>query len=85
MISLVETLLLEKELELKQLQDARLNDIVDSFEFEDNTKFKLIDDLIHCKGLDCPRFVVPESMVTNIMKIYYDEMVHSGKKPSKEF
>ena len=47
-------------------------------EYEDHEKFDLIDGLIFRKGIDKPRFVIPESMVVNIIRIYHDEMAHCG-------
>jgi len=39
-------------------------------------RFALVDDLVYRKVEDSVRFVVPETMVHNIIKIYYDDMAH---------
>jgi len=59
----VERMPIERELEFKQLQDSRLNEIAEKLEFEDNDKFELLDDLVYKKGPDKSRFVVPEAMI----------------------
>lgn len=77
-VNLVEALPLEKELEYRQLQDPRLKFLARDLEFETHEKFNLIEGLVFRKGPDKPRFVIPESMVMNILRIYHDEMTHCG-------
>lgn len=38
----------------------------------------MIDGLIYRKGEDRARFVVPDSMLNNIMRVYHDDMAHCG-------
>lgn len=73
-----EPLPLVDELQYRQLQDERLKNIAEKLEFSDDEKFQLIEGLVYKKGPDKPRFVVPESMVTNIIRVYHDEMAHCG-------
>lgn len=77
-VSYVEPMPLERELELKQELDPRLKAIAEELEFVDHDKFVLILDLVYRKGEDKPRFAVPESMVNNIIRVYHDEMAHCG-------
>jgi len=79
-INLVETLPLEKELEYRQLQDPRLKFLARDLEYENHEKFDLIEGLVFRKGID--KFVIPESMIMNILRIYHDEMTHAGSKRS---
>ena len=50
----VETLPLERELELKQLQDPKIKEIAEQLEFSDHFKFELIQGLVYRKGSDLP-------------------------------
>jgi len=74
----IESLPLERELELKQLQDVRLKAIAADLEFGNHDKFELIDGLVYRKAPDRSRFAVPESMVANVIRTYHDEMAHCG-------
>lgn len=67
-------------MEYRQLQDSNLNVIAQGIAETDNDKFKLIDGLIYKKSPDKPRFVVPELMVNNIIRVYHDNMTHCGFK-----
>ncbi|KMQ85893.1 retrovirus-like pol polyprotein [Lasius niger] len=81
----LETLPLERELELRQLQDTRLKEIANELEFgNDNNKFKLINGLIYRKGDDRDRFVIPESMINNIIRIHHEDMAHCGLEKTYE-
>lgn len=77
-VNYVDALPLERELEFRQLKDAHLQSIAKELEFSDSKKFELIDGLIYRKDIDRPRFVIPEAMVTNIIRVYHDEMAHCG-------
>lgn len=77
-IGYIEALPLERVLEFRQLQNPRLLSIAEELEKEDSDKFELIERLIYRKAIDKPRFVVPESMVNNIIRVYHDEMAHYG-------
>lgn len=74
----IDSIPIERELEYKQLQDAGIKEIANKLEFENHDKFQLIDGLVYRKGIDRPRFYVPESMLNNIFKIYHDEVAHCG-------
>lgn len=69
---------IERELEYKQLLDDRLKILAEELEFAENEKFELIDGLVFRKCADKPRFVIPDSMINNIIRIYHDEMAHCG-------
>lgn len=79
-IAIVEPLPLERELEFKQLQDPRLKSIVESLEFKDHEKFELIDSLVYRKCHDKSRFVIPDSLISNVIRAYHDDMAHCGIK-----
>lgn len=74
----IETMPVERELEFRQLQDARIKEIADGLEFAENERFELVDSLVYRSGEDRARFYVPESMVNNIIRIHHDEMAHCG-------
>lgn len=74
----LEVLPVERELEFRQLQDHCLKEIANELEYNDRDKFELIDGLVYRKGQDRSRFVVPESMINNIIRIYHDDMAHAG-------
>lgn len=76
--ALVEALPLERELEVKQLQDPRIKEIAEQLEFSDNPKFELIRGLVYRKDSNLPRFAVPESMIDNVIRIYHDDLAHCG-------
>lgn len=59
----------EKELEFKHLQDSNLKIIAHDLEFAEYEKFEILDDLVYRKGSDHLRFVVLESMVSNIIRV----------------
>lgn len=81
-ICFTDSIPLEKELQYRQLQDPRLKLIAESLEKEENDKFELIDGLVFRKGNYKHRFVIPDSMITNIIRVYHDDMVHCGfEKP----
>ncbi|KMQ87572.1 retrovirus-like pol polyprotein [Lasius niger] len=77
-VHMIDALPLEKELEYRQLQDPRLKFLARDLEYEGHDKFDLIDGLVFRKAIDKPRFVIPESMVTNIIRVYHGEMAHCG-------
>lgn len=81
-IAYLEQIPLEKELELKQLLDPQLKSIAHNLEFSNNEKFELINGLIYKKCKDKPRFVVPETMINNIIRVYHDDMAHCGLEKS---
>jgi len=53
----IEALSLERELELKQLQDPKIKEISEQLEFSDHPKFELIQGLVYRKdpsSICCP-------------------------------
>jgi len=77
-VGYVNELPLERELELRQLADARVKEIADKLEYEEDAKFELIDGLVYRKSEDSPKFVVPDSMVHSVLKAHHDDMAHCG-------
>ncbi|CAL1672060.1 unnamed protein product [Lasius platythorax] len=77
-INFVESMPLEKELQFRQLQDPKLKDLSQKLEFKEDDKFELIDGLVFKKGTEKSRFVVPEAMISNIIRYYHDNMAHCG-------
>lgn len=68
----------ERELKFKQLQDSRIKAIAEELEFKDSDKFQLADGLVYHKSSGRLRFVVPEAMVNNIIRVYHNEIAHCG-------
>jgi len=76
---ILEILPLERELEFRQLQDARLKQIASELEYgTESNEFRLIDGLVYKKSVDRDRFVIPDSMINNLIRIYHDDMAHCG-------
>lgn len=71
---------LERELEYRQLQDAHLKEIAQHLENADHEKYELVEGLVYRKCSDKPRFVVPEVMINNVIRVYHDDMTHCGLK-----
>lgn len=67
-------------MELRQLSDPKIRKISISLEFADNEKFILVDGLVYKKEDDQLKFVVPEAMVHNILRVYHDDMAHCGRE-----
>lgn len=76
-VVLVDSFPLEKELQFKQLQDPKLKINAESLESKENEKFELIDGLVFKKYLERSLFVVPDSIISNVIRIYHD-MSHCG-------
>lgn len=74
----LDTLPLERELEFRQLQDPHLLQIANHLEFAEDERFQLIDGLLYRKGQERSHFVISDSMVNNVIRIYHDEMAHCG-------
>lgn len=79
-INYIDTLSLERELEVRQLQDPRLQAIATELEFGVNEKFEFFDGLVYRKAEDRLRFAVPESMVVSVIRAHHDDMAHCGFK-----
>lgn len=80
MVGYIDTLPLERELEYRQLQDSKIKTIAENLEFQDDNKFQLIEGLVFTKDSDRPRFVVPDAMINNIIRIHHDETGHCGNE-----
>jgi len=59
-ITSVETIPLEKELQYRQLSDPRIRTILNHLEESAHDKFMLIEGLVYKKVIDKPRFYVPD-------------------------
>jgi len=77
-VGYIEAMPLEKELEYKQLSDPRIKSLAEDLEFTDNEKFELIDGLVYRKCIDKSHFVIPDTMINNIIRTYHNEMAHCG-------
>ncbi|KYN37546.1 hypothetical protein ALC56_08090, partial [Trachymyrmex septentrionalis] len=66
--------------EIKTDFDPRIRTIVDHLEESEHDKFMLIEGLIYKKDDDKSRFYVPDCMITNILRVYYDNNAHCGVK-----
>lgn len=77
-VAIIDAMPLEKELEYRQLKDDNLKQIAESLENEENDKFELLNGLVYRKCKDKPHFVIPESMIHNVLRIYHDNMAHCG-------
>lgn len=74
---------LKKELQFRQLQETKLKTIAENLELNEHDKYELIDGLVFKKSLHKHRFVIPDSMIINIIRIYHDDMAHCGfEKPT---
>lgn len=83
-VNYLETFPIERELEFRQLQDAKLKEIANELEYNDSEKFELIQGLVYRKGADRPRFVVPDAMLNNIIRIHHDQMAHCGLEKTNQ-
>jgi len=82
-VGAVDELPVERKLEYLQLSDLELRKISRKLEVEDDERYSLVDGLVYRKVNENLRFVVPESMVHAILKIYHNDMAHCG--PRKTF
>lgn len=76
----VNTLPLERELEMRQFIDPKLREISRELEFGDNynNKFDLVDGLVYRRDGEKLRFAVPDPMVDSLLRVYHDDMGHGG-------
>lgn len=72
----IESMPLQKELQLRQLQHSKIKLIVERLTQNEDRKFELFNGLVYKKNSSSPQFVVPEQMVHNIIKYYHDDMAH---------
>jgi len=75
---------LERKLEYLQLSDLELRKISRKLEVEDDDRYSLVNGLVYRKVDKNLRFVVPESMIHNVLKIYHDDMAHCGTRKTLE-
>lgn len=74
----IDRLTIEDELMFKQLSDKDLKKLAESIEMKGNKNFTLINGIIFRIYNERTLFVVPETMIGNIIRIYHDEMGHVG-------
>jgi len=74
----VNEVLLEREFELRQLSDAKIQDIASSLEYSDNEKFILINGLVYKKNNEDLKFVVSDAMIAALMRTYHDNLGHTS-------
>ncbi|KMQ85932.1 hypothetical protein RF55_15252 [Lasius niger] len=77
-VALVDELPLERRLEFLQLTDPEIQKISNELELEDSDRFALIDGLVYRKMDSELKFVVPDSMISNILRAHHDDMAHNG-------
>jgi len=68
-VCFTDSILLEKELQFRQMQDTQLKAIGENLELKEHNKYELIDGLVFRKGLHKHRFIIPGSMITNLIRI----------------
>jgi len=61
---------LERELKLRQLADSRIQEIADDLKYNKNEKFALIDGLVYKKDNRNLKFVVPDIIISAILRVY---------------
>lgn len=77
-VCLTDTIPLEKELQYRQLIDPNIKSIAELLEHKDHDKFLLLDGLVFRKGIHRHRFVVPDTMIGTVIRIYHDDLAHCG-------
>lgn len=77
-ISLVEPIPMEKQLEINQLSDTHLLSIAEQLQNQSNDNYELRDGLIFKKNGEKSYFVVPDSMVNNVIRAHHDDLAHCG-------
>jgi len=75
---------LERELELRQLTDSRIQEIANELEYRNDEKFALVNGLVYKKDNDGLKFVVPEVMIPAVMRAHHDNMAHVGQTKTHE-
>jgi len=79
-VAYVHEMTLERQLEFKQITDPRLKQIAEELEFKDNDKFCLVNGLVYKKCGEDLKFAVPESMISNLLRVHHDDAGHIGKE-----
>jgi len=73
-VAYINELPLERELELRQLTDPKIQDITTDLEYSENEKFALINGLVYRKDNGNLKFVVLDVMIPALIRIYHDDM-----------
>jgi len=77
-VAYVNELPLECKLELRQMTDSRIQEIANDLEYNSSEKFTLIDGLVYRKDNENLKFVIPDTIISAILRIYHDDMAHCG-------
>jgi hypothetical protein len=77
-VMLVSAITLEDELMYKQLMDTKLKELADDIELKGSKQFTLINGLLFRIYKDRSLFVVPDSMINNVIRIHHDDSGHVG-------
>jgi len=77
-VASIKLISLDKELQFRQLKDSHLQSIAQHLEKSDDEKYTLVNGLVFKKDPDKPKFVVPEAMITSVIRLYHDEAAHCG-------
>lgn len=85
-VGYVNQLPLERELEYRQLTDPRILQISRELELanSDSDKYALVDGLVYKKSDDKLQFIVPDTMISNIIRAHHDDMAHCGLQKTVE-
>lgn len=77
-VASIDTVPLERELRCRQSADPYLQSIAKALEETEHDKYVLIEGLVY-RSIDKKLlFYVPESMITNIIRVYHDDCAHCG-------
>lgn len=77
-VMIVQNISFEDELMYKQLSDPKLEALATELETKENKHFSLLNGLLFKNYCDKQLFVIPESMVENVIRVNHDEMGHVG-------
>lgn len=77
-VAYVNELPLERELEFRQLADPRIREISNDLEVNESDRFALVNGLVYRKDGESLKFVVPDTMVTSVLRAHHDDMAHCG-------
>jgi len=83
-VSAVEPVSLEKELQCRQLTDPKIQELAQLLENTEHDKYTLIEGLVYKKCKDKLRFFVPESMINSLLFTYHDKLAHCNADKSFE-
>lgn len=77
-VASINLITIEDEVMYRQLTDPKIKELAEELESKDHKYFVLIEGLVFRRQADKNLFVVPESMINNVIRIYHDEMGHVG-------